>query len=73
MSEEERVLAAEELLLNWLKQVGRPITAEELDHFRRGAPAPISPLDVQGASWNLVNSGKAKFTPDRRLLAADAA
>jgi hypothetical protein len=73
MSEEERVSAAEDLLLNWLRQAGRPVTAEELDHLRRGAPAPISPLDVQGASWNLVNSGKAKFTPDRRLLAVDAA
>ena len=73
MSEEERVSAAEELLLDWLKRIGRPITANELDDFRRGVPAHISSLDVQGASWNLVNSGKAKFTPDRRLRAADAA
>lgn len=69
MSDEQRVRAAEDLLLQWLKDNGQPMTTEDLDRCRRESRAPVSPLDVQGASWNLVNRGKARFTSDRRLLA----
>ena len=69
MSDEDRIRTAEELLLGWLKESGKAVTTEELDRWRRDSGSVISPLDVHGASWNLVNRGKARFTPDRKLLA----
>jgi hypothetical protein len=69
MSEEERIKTAEDLLLQHLREAGQPLSTEDLDRWRRGARLPVSPLDVQGATWNLVQRGKARFTPDRLLVA----
>jgi hypothetical protein len=69
MSEEESIKKAEDLLLQHLRATGQPLSTADLDRWRRGAGLPVSPLDVQGATWNLVQRGKAKFTPEWLLVA----
>lgn len=69
MTDEFRIQTAEEYLLNHLLQSSQPLSTDDLDVWRRQNKLPVSPSDVQGAMWNLVERGKAAFTPDRLLVA----
>jgi hypothetical protein len=69
MNDEMRIRTAEEYLLTYLQEVGEPLTTEDLDRWRRQNKLPVTPSDVQGAIWNLVQRGKAAFTADRLLKA----
>jgi hypothetical protein len=69
MTDEMRIQTAEEALLQHLKDAGQPLSTEDLDHWRRSCGVPVSTTDVQGATWNLVRRGKARFTSERLLAA----
>jgi len=61
------VAAAEELVLGWLREEGRPISP--IDLLRRPRPHGVSPLGIRNALWNIVDRGDARLTPDRSLEA----
>lgn len=69
MTDEMRIQSAEEYLLNYLREAGQALSTEDLDRWRRTNKIPLTPSDVQGAMWNLVQRGKAAFTHDRLLKA----
>jgi hypothetical protein len=69
MTDEMRIQSAEEYLLNHLREAGQALSTEDLDRWRRTNKIPLTPSDVQGAMWNLVQRGKAAFTHDRLLKA----
>lgn len=69
MTDEMRIRTAEEYLLKHLQEVGQALSTEDLDHWRRANKIPVTPSDVQGATWNLVQRGMAAFTHDRLLKA----
>jgi hypothetical protein len=69
MTDEMRIRTAEEYLLKFLREADKPLSTEDLDRWRRSNRIPVTPSDVQGATWNLVQRGKAAFTHDRLLKA----
>ncbi len=69
MTDEMRIRTAEEYLLNYLREAGQPLSTEDLDRWRKANKIPVTPFDLQGATWNLVQRGMAAFTHDRLLKA----
>jgi hypothetical protein len=64
MSKNE-IAAAEELLLEWLRNSEQPVSPIEL--LTRPRPDDVSPLGIRNAMWNLVDRGAARVTRDERL------
>jgi hypothetical protein len=61
----QEIDAAEQLLLTWLGQSNGPVSPRDL--LQRERPRDVSPLGIRNALWSLVDRGKARVTPDRRL------
>ena len=72
MTDEMRIRMAEGYLLEYLREVGQPLSTEDLDSWRRSRELPVTPSDVQGATWNLIERGEAAFTSDRRIVSVGA-
>ena len=64
MSDNE-ISAAEEVLLDWMRQADRPVSRRDL--LRRQPPEGVSPLGIRTALWSLVDRGAARETDDHRL------
>jgi hypothetical protein len=63
------VAAAEELVLGWLREEGRPMSP--IDLLRRPRPHGVSPLGIRNALWNIVDRGQARVTRNHYLEPAD--
>lgn len=69
-SDEDRMRTAESLLLRWLQESGAPLSTEDVEQRRKDCQTPVTLLDLQGATWKLVQQGTAKFTSDWKLRAS---
>jgi len=65
-NEQERAVV---LVADWLTQMGKPVTLDELVERWRQQRPDVSVTAVRRALWYLVQEQKARFTEDRRVEA----